>query len=364
MQQRRRCHLLDVALGDGGIAVPGEDHLALLGQLEPPVHRPGRLRQHGPVGRAATTAERTAAAVEERQGDVVLPGPGRDPGLRVVQGERRRRRSHVLGGVAVAEHHLHPPTGVGEPLLDPRVLHDLGQGVDAGLQVGEGLEQRDHVEDRCGFRRTHRYLSKLIHRSDIRCLLRETHDVATAGELTVATLHARDRTEGLQDLGRALVECVARAGCRQGLGMHLRVLPDLQFGQMEAERLQLPDQRLQVGVGDPGRTGRDQRLLHRSQVGHALGGAGVAEVGVSAAGRGQPFGHDQQHPPVRLGRRPLGDVGRSGRRRAGAGVATVRSVPPRVACWRGRASWIARSAAPPARVRTSRARWRLRPHAG
>ena len=37
-------------LPDDRVPVPGEDDLTLLGDLEPPVHGPGRLGQHGPPG--------------------------------------------------------------------------------------------------------------------------------------------------------------------------------------------------------------------------------------------------------------------------------------------------------------------------
>ena len=74
-QQHGRGDLLQVPLRDRRVAVPGEDDLALLGDLEPAVHRPGRLGQHGPPGRAAAPAERAAAAVEQGQPHVVLRRP-------------------------------------------------------------------------------------------------------------------------------------------------------------------------------------------------------------------------------------------------------------------------------------------------
>ena len=75
---------LEVLLGDPHVGVAGEDHLALLGDLEPAVDRAGRLGRDGPVQRTAAAAERTAAAVEEGQLDAVPlaprrpapPGPG------------------------------------------------------------------------------------------------------------------------------------------------------------------------------------------------------------------------------------------------------------------------------------------------
>ena len=66
----------------------------------------------------------------------------------------------------------------------------------------------------------------------------------------------------------------------QRLGVHLAVLPDLQAGQVEPERLRLPDEVLQLTVGLLGRPGRGQRLLHDAQVGEELGRARVGQVGV------------------------------------------------------------------------------------
>ena len=83
-EQDRAGHLLEVAASDGRVGVVGGDDLALLGQLEPRVHGPGRLAEDRPVGRAAAAAEGAAAAVEQRQLDAALagdageraPGPG------------------------------------------------------------------------------------------------------------------------------------------------------------------------------------------------------------------------------------------------------------------------------------------------
>ena len=76
-QQHRGGHLLQVPPGDDRVAVPGEDHLALLGDLEPAVHRARRLGQHRPPGRAAAPAQRPAAAVEQGQPDPALARPRR-----------------------------------------------------------------------------------------------------------------------------------------------------------------------------------------------------------------------------------------------------------------------------------------------
>ncbi len=51
--------------------------------------------------------------------------------------------------------------------------------------------------------------------------------------------------------------------------MHRRVLTHLELGEVEAERLDLPDQLLQVPVRLPGRPGGGERVLHDAQVGRA-----------------------------------------------------------------------------------------------
>src|SRR4029077_4329291 len=68
--------------GDGCLQVPlrqprepvlERDRLALLGQLQPTVDRPGRLRENCRVPGAAATSSRAAATLEERQLDLSLP---------------------------------------------------------------------------------------------------------------------------------------------------------------------------------------------------------------------------------------------------------------------------------------------------
>ena len=75
-----------------------------------------------------------------------------------------------------------------------------------------------------------------------------------------------------------------RAGRRAEFGqrprVHRAVLPDLQAGQVKAERLGLPDQVLQLAERLPGRTRGGQRVLHGTQVGQESGGPGVSQVGV------------------------------------------------------------------------------------
>ena len=64
-----------MALSQRAVAVTGKDDLALLGELKEAVDRTLGLRQHGLVGRAAATANGTAATVHEHQVDIVLLRP-------------------------------------------------------------------------------------------------------------------------------------------------------------------------------------------------------------------------------------------------------------------------------------------------
>ena len=105
--------------------------------------------------------------------------------------------------------------------------------------------------------------------------------------------------------------------------MHLAVLPDLQAGQVEAERLGLPDQVLQLAGSLLASPGRGQRLLDDAQVADEVVRARVGQVGVPDPGGVDPRRGVQQVGPVRLLRgagRDLGQQlrvgGRRGRERA------------------------------------------------
>src|SRR5699024_6836757 len=55
--------------------------------------------------------------------------------------------------------------------------------------------------------------------------------------------------------------------------------------------------------------GGGQRVLHHPQVGEQLLRVGVGQVGIPAAGGGDPLGDHQHHPPVRFVRRGDGHLG-------------------------------------------------------
>ena len=90
-------HLLEVTLGEGPVAVPGEDDLALLGHLETPRHRAGRLCHHRPVGRTASAPEGTAPAMEESQSHRLFCCPRGEVRLSLVQREACGDGAALLG---------------------------------------------------------------------------------------------------------------------------------------------------------------------------------------------------------------------------------------------------------------------------
>jgi hypothetical protein len=61
----------EIAAADFRVRVLGRDHFALFGDADLALHRAGRLREDGLIARAATAADRTAAAVEQAHAHVV-----------------------------------------------------------------------------------------------------------------------------------------------------------------------------------------------------------------------------------------------------------------------------------------------------
>ena len=140
LQKRCGGNGLNMALSQRAVAVTGKDDLALLGELKEAVDRTLGLRQHGLVGRAAATANGTAATVHEHQVDIVLLGPLGNALLRGMQREHGRGRTGVLGGVGIAQHNLHAAVGLGKTLLHHGQRKHLVEHVDAALEVLELLE--------------------------------------------------------------------------------------------------------------------------------------------------------------------------------------------------------------------------------
>ena len=102
---------------------------------------------------------------------------------------------------------------------------------------------------------------------------------------------------------------IARPQLRQRLGVHPGVLAHLKAREVEAERLGLPDQVLQLTVRLPDRAGLRERRLDQAQVGEEVRRPGVGQVEVPCPGGGEPLGRVQQVGAVGLARRAGGDLG-------------------------------------------------------
>ena len=297
---------------DVGVAVAREDHLALFGELESSVDRVRRLRQDGRVGRSAAATERAAASVEEGEVDAGILRPRRNLRLRFVQRQVRGDRADVLRRVGVAEHDLEVAVGCVQTRGEVGVADDLGHDRGRGLQIGEGFEQRDHVEHRGSAARADRVAGEAVHVREVGRRLRERHDVAARGARPVAALDLRDRAEDLEHLLSLRAERARELAARGrgiALGEDLRmdggVLAHLELGQVESERLDLPQQLLQVPVRLSRSARGDERVLHDAQVVQQVRRVAVRQVGVATARRGDAAPEQQHHALVRLDLGPL-----------------------------------------------------------
>src|SRR5439155_19818203 len=70
--EHRGSDLLEVAAGDGRVAVAREDHLALLGDLEVACHRAGSLRADRAVGGTAAPSQGAAASVKQCEPEAMM----------------------------------------------------------------------------------------------------------------------------------------------------------------------------------------------------------------------------------------------------------------------------------------------------
>src|SRR5699024_1774223 len=203
-------------------------------------------------------------------------------------------RTDVLGRVAVSQHDLQPASTVVEALLYLWQLQHPGQDVGRGLQVGTGLEQRDDVED--GPSALGQGVGdQLVDGGDVLGRAGEADDVPAAGVHAEAFLDPGDDPQGRQDLLGAFGRSGPRTQFLQRCGVYLAVLANLQFGEVEAEGLGLPDQVLEFTVGLSDRAGRGQGFLHDPQVGEEGFRVGVGQVGIAFTGGAEPGrGQEQQ----------------------------------------------------------------------
>ena len=140
--QRGRHEPLEVVHGGRDGAVLVGDHLALLGELEPPPHRAARLGQDRAVGGAAAARDRAAAAVEELHRHAVGVGLRGQRELRDVERPGRREVAAVLGRVRVADHDLLAHAARAQ------LLAVGGRAVEALHRIARAAQRRHALEQR------------------------------------------------------------------------------------------------------------------------------------------------------------------------------------------------------------------------
>ncbi len=245
--------------------------------------------------------------------------PGQ-PLLRVVQRQGGAHRAELLGRVGVPQHDLQlpPPTRLpvppspspctgGQPRRHRRQFQHPVQHVDRVRQVRAALEQRDHVEHR---RRAaaHGEGRQPVDGGDVGRGAGEADHVTVTGRHAEPALDPADRPHGRQHLGRLCGQLAAGLGLTQRTFVHRAVLAHLQRRGVEAERLGLPDQVLQLPERLPARARTGQRVLDQAQVGEEGGAAGVGQVGVAQPGGADAFRQEKQECAIRLLGGPCADL--------------------------------------------------------
>ena len=314
----RAGHLLEVAAGDRRVGVVGGDDLALLGELEPGVDRARRLAEDRPVRRSPTPSERAAAAVEEGQRDAARLGRLDQRRLRLVEQPGGRQEARFLVRVRVAEHHLLAIAARREAGAVRRVVEQRAEDRAGRLERLARFEERDEVEDgrrvrvavAVGGRQG--VAGELEDVGDVAGRRGEADDVAMAGLGAEPCLARGDRPERGEDLverhAGGDLRLAGRPGAdrRERRGMHRRVLADLERGEVEPERPELPAQFRDLAPGGAAETVGDERVGDLGQLRVELLGRRVApgqrrrladEVRARPA---QPLGDEPEALAVRL----------------------------------------------------------------
>src|SRR5205085_10607713 len=86
-RQHGACHLFEVTDRDHRVAIAGKYDFALLGDFEMGRQRARRLASDRPTGGSSAASDGTAAAMGERQLDLVAAGPAGQGPLPPVEGE-------------------------------------------------------------------------------------------------------------------------------------------------------------------------------------------------------------------------------------------------------------------------------------
>ncbi len=102
--QHRIEDLLEMALGNRGMAIAIGDDLALFGEAHAALDRALGLRENGAVGRPAATADGAAAAMEDLHGHLGAPAQFSKLALGAIKGPGGLQKAAFLVAVRVADH--------------------------------------------------------------------------------------------------------------------------------------------------------------------------------------------------------------------------------------------------------------------
>src|SRR5262249_18630011 len=270
--QRGGGQRFDVAPSDLRARIFRRNYLALLGDADRSLHGAARLRQDCLVARPAAAADGAAAAVEQAKSHAVPAKHLDQRDLRLVQLPPRRQETAILVAVGVTEHHL---LQVAAALQQPRVdrqgqqpIHDVA----ATAQVVDGLEQRDnvYVERSIAWPQQSRLLEQQAYFENVGYAVGLGDHVIGDGGLAVTLVRLGRREQDIElgrGLGRVAEERRGERARRLQLGgqeldatllgksgvtgarrrrfqklayrarMHVRVLPQVDAGQVEAEHV-------------------------------------------------------------------------------------------------------------------------------
>ena len=135
-RQHGACHLFEVTDRDHRVAIAGKYDFALLGDFEMGRQRARRLASDRPTGGSSAASDGTAAAMEERQLDLVAAGPADEVRLRPVEGNVGCQEAGVLRRIGVTQHHFQVAASPLERPSPGRQLQQPVQRLGCGLEVG------------------------------------------------------------------------------------------------------------------------------------------------------------------------------------------------------------------------------------
>ena len=279
--------------GDRDVGVVGRDDLALLGELEAAVHRPRRLGEDRAVGRPAAAPDGAATTMEQREADAVPPGDAHQRLLGPVEQPVRGQEPALLGRVRVAQHHLlgvatRPQVRRGTrgpraarraarpPRPAPRRTRAAARRRAPAAPAGRSRETRGRTAEGLRHRRRDgpaparwsrppgEVVNEMTYRRQASTPKRAWR---RAMDRNVASTSATVTPPETSRSGSA----PAREGRERG-PVDLGVLADLERGEVEPERRQLPAQVGELAVRDPCQPVGDERVLEDRELGVEDGG--------------------------------------------------------------------------------------------